>query len=107
MTGPRLAVSTPVYVILLRAIGPATYKRMGMAQWREASEKAGFVAPETVVNTGNMIGGFNGSAAEAGKSMKSVLHSFGLGENVVPIVRSPALLHRLLNAKGAAHMADR
>lgn len=86
------------HVILLRAIGPATHKLMSMTQWREAARHAGFVEPETVLNTGNMVAGFDGSAEAAAKQMSIVLRGFGLADNVVPIVRPPALLHLLLKA---------
>lgn len=88
----------PDLVILLRAIGPVTHKLMTMTQWRDAAEHAGFDTPETVINTGNMIAGFNGTARQAGEAMTEVLRSFGLGDNVVPIIRTPALLHRLISA---------
>ena len=87
-----------LYVILLRAIGPVTHKLMSMAKWREASADAGFVEPETLVNTGNMIAGFHGTAWQAKLAMEPVLRSFGLGDNVVPVVRSPALLRKLIKA---------
>lgn len=98
--------SPPLYVILLRAIGPATHRLMSMAQWREAAEGAGFVAPETLVNTGNMIAGFEGSAAAARKAMEPILRSFGLGENVAAIVRTPAQLRRLVKADPIADAAQ-
>jgi uncharacterized protein (DUF1697 family) len=98
------------YVILLRAIGPVTHRLMGMAQWREAAAAAGFLEPRTVLNTGNMIAGFAGSTAAAGKTMRAVLAGFGLGENVVPILRSPAALRRIIKANplpdAAAHRAS-
>ncbi len=90
--------SIQTYAILLRAIGPVTHRLMSMAQWRDSAEEAGFLRPETVLNTGNMVAGFDGSAAAAGKAMTAVLRGFGLGENVVPLVRSPALLQRLIAA---------
>ena len=93
-----MAPNPSTYVILLRAIGPVTHKLMSMAQWREASEAAGFVAPETLVNTGNMIAGFDGTEAAVVKTAVGVLRSFGLGENVVPVVRKPGLLHKLMQA---------
>ncbi|QYO78079.1 DUF1697 domain-containing protein [Devosia salina] len=98
--------SPPLYVILLRAIGPATHRLMSMAQWREAAERAGFVAPETLVNTGNMIAGFEGTAAAARKAMEPVLRHFGLGENVAAIVRTPAQLRRLVKADPIADAAQ-
>ena len=86
------------YVTLLRAIGPVTHRLMRMAQWREAAEAAGFVAPETLGNTGNMIAEFAGTAAQAARAMVPVLRGFGLGENVVPVVRTPGQLQRLMEA---------
>ncbi|AVF02280.1 MULTISPECIES: DUF1697 domain-containing protein [Devosia] len=101
-----MATSPPLYAILLRAIGPATHKLMGMAQWRAASEAAGFIAPETLVNTGNMIAQFDGSPAAARQTMTGVLRQFGLGENVVPILRTPAQLKKLLRADPIADAAQ-
>lgn len=100
-----MASSPPLYIILLRAIGPVTHKLMSMAQWREGAEQAGFVAPETLVNTGNMIAGFNGSAAAARKAMEPVLRSFGLGENVAVVVRTPGQLRKLVKADPIADAA--
>jgi len=93
-----LASSSPLYVILLRAIGPVTHRLMSTAQWRDAAEQAGFIAPETIVNTGNMIAGFDGTAVAARKAMVPVLRGFGLGENVAPIVRTPGQLRKLVKA---------
>ncbi len=101
-----MTTSQPLYAVLLRAIGPATHKLMSMAQWRAASESAGFVAPETLVNTGNMIAGFNGTSAAARQTMAGVLRQFGLGENVVPILRTPAQLKKLLRADPVAEAAQ-
>jgi uncharacterized protein (DUF1697 family) len=93
-----LSVKPAVYVILLRAIGPATHALMSMAAWREASEKAGFIAPETVVNTGNMIAGFDGTAVAARKTMEPVLRGFGLKDNIAVFVRRPGQLRQLVKA---------
>jgi len=93
-------------VILLRAIGPVTHRLMPMAAWRDASVAAGFVAPETLVNTGNMIAGFEGTAMRVGSVMTGVLRGFGLGENVVPIVRKPVALKRLVKADPISEAAS-
>lgn len=85
-------------IILLRAIGPVTHKLMGMAQWRATAEAAGFVEPVTVLNTGNMVAGFDGTMRDAARTMNNVLRSFGLGDNVVPILRRPAMLRKLIKA---------
>lgn len=74
-----LALHPSTFVILLRAIGPVTHKLMSMTQWREASEAAGFVAPETLVNTGNMIAGFEGNEAAVVTTMVGVLRVLGSG----------------------------
>ncbi len=87
-----------LYVVLLRAIGPVTHRLMSMTDWRDASAEAGFVEPETLVNTGNMIAGFPGTAAEATRTMTAVLRGFGLGDNVVPILRTPGLIKKLIKA---------
>lgn len=93
-----MAADTETYVILLRAIGPVTHRLMSMAQWRDASEAAGFVAAETLVNTGNMIADFEGDEEAVAARMTGVLRNFGLGDNVVPVVRRPDLLRQVLDA---------
>lgn len=101
-----MAPSLPLHVILLRAIGPATHRLMRMEQWRAGAEAAGFVAPETLVNTGNMIAGFDGTPLAAERAMVPVLRSFGLGEGVVPVVRPPALLQKLMRADPIAEAGE-
>lgn len=93
-----MAATSSTFVILLRAIGPVTHKLMTMAQWRAASEAAGFVAPETLVNTGNMLAGFDGDEKSVATVTTGILRSFGLTENVVPVVRRPAMLRQLIAA---------
>lgn len=95
-----------VYIILLRAIGPATHKLMSMAQWREAAAEAGFGAPETLVNTGNMIATYAGEPSEAAAAMRSVLRGFGLSDNVVPIVRTPGAMASLIAADPISEAAS-
>jgi len=102
-----LADQPPLYIILLRAIGPVTHRLMSMASWRQAAEQAGFTAPETMVNTGNMIAGFDGSAVSARKAMEPVLRGFGLGENVAAVVRSPGQLLKLVKADPIADAAQK
>lgn len=86
------------YLILLRAIGPVTHKLMSMEDWRFASAKAGFGRPRTVGNTGNMIASFPANVSTAEKAMTDVLRSFGLGENVMPILRNPSQVSQLLKS---------
>lgn len=86
------------YVILVRAIGPVTHRLMSMAAWRNAAEKAAFQGAATFGNTGNMLADFEGTASAAAEAMTMVLRGFGLGENVVPIVRPVSVLETLAGA---------
>lgn len=88
------------YVILLRAIGPVTHRLMSMADWRNAAETAGFVEPVTLGNTGNMLARFGGTASEAAEVTVGLLRGFGLGENVVPVIRPTAVLEHIVQAIG-------
>jgi uncharacterized protein (DUF1697 family) len=84
------------FIVLLRAIGPATHKLMSMAQWREAALAAGFREPQTYVATGNMIVEADGSASAVRKEMKTIVESFGLTSEV--FVVTPAALTIVLKA---------
>ena len=59
-----------------------------------------------MVNTGNMIARFPGTAEAAQKAMVPVLRSFGLGENVAPIVRRPAQMAAILAANPISEAAQ-
>lgn len=87
-----------VFVVLLRAIGPATHKIMGMADWRAAAEAEGFEGPETYLATGNMIVEATGTVSEVAKRMDSVVQRCGLGAGNKAFVRKPATLRRLVKA---------
>ena len=87
-----------VFIVLLRAIGPATHRVMSMAGWRQGVTAAGFARPETVIATGNMIVEGSGSMGEVTRRMNEVVLSLGLGSNNVAVVRSPATLRRLVKA---------
>lgn len=87
-----------VYVVLLRAIGPTTHKVMSMADWRGASEDAGFLKPETYVATGNMIVEAGGTLHEVTARMDAVVKRCGLGDGNKVFVRKPATLRRLVKS---------
>lgn len=72
----------PVYVGLIRAIGPATHARMGMLQLREACARAGLADVASVGNTGNLIFGSEASLVEVRKLVQSAVRSFGLDNEV-------------------------
>lgn len=87
-----------VFIVLLRAIGPVTHKVMSMADWRDASEENGFVAPETYLATGNMIVEATGSISDVIERMDAVVRRCGLGAGNKAFVRKAATLRRLIKA---------
>jgi uncharacterized protein (DUF1697 family) len=87
-----------VFVVLLRAIGPATHKIMSMADWRDASTAAGFTDPQTYVATGNMIVESDLSLAKVAASMNRIVIDLGLKESNRAIVRKAATLKSILKA---------
>jgi uncharacterized protein (DUF1697 family) len=84
------------YVVLLRAIGPATHKLMSMSQWRDAAEAAGFANPRTYVATGNMILESDLSAVAVRRRTEEIVRDFGLTSAV--IVRTGKMLAKLVRA---------
>lgn len=87
-----------MFVVLLRAIGPATHKIMSMADWREAATEAGFVDPQTYVATGNMIVESDLTLAKVAARMNGIVRELGLKENSRAIVRKASTLKSLLKA---------
>jgi uncharacterized protein (DUF1697 family) len=74
-----------IHIVLLRAIGPLTHKLMSMGQWREACERAGLDRPETILATGNMIVGYDGSGAKLQRLMTTIVRDFGLTSAVMVV----------------------
>ncbi|HWJ87841.1 MAG TPA: DUF1697 domain-containing protein [Pelagibacterium sp.] len=89
---------SPVFVVLLRAIGPWTHKIMSMSQWRDAVGARGFDAPETLLATGNMIVGGNGTTRDMAAAMDAVVTACGLTDANRAIVRTPQSLRTLCDA---------
>lgn len=87
-----------VFVILLRAIGPATHAIMSMDAWRAASRAAGFSEPQTYLATGNMVTRASGSADSVGALMTDLVRRLGLPEHVVAMARKRATLRALVDA---------
>jgi uncharacterized protein (DUF1697 family) len=86
------------FIVLLRAIGPATHKIMSMAAWREAVVAAGFINPETYVATGNMLVDGRGTAAEVARRMDEIVRELGLGAGNRAVVRTARQLRAVLKA---------
>jgi uncharacterized protein (DUF1697 family) len=69
----------PVYVALIRAIGPVTHAKMRMGPLKAACEAAGLEDVSTVGNTGNVLFRSDKSAAEVRNIVQAVVSGFGLG----------------------------
>lgn len=94
------------FIVLLRAIGPATHRLMSMQQWRNAALDAGFGRAETYVATGNMILETDLVPELVTLRMNEILVGFGLGPNVSAFVRPPETLARLIEANPFRDAAD-
>ena len=72
----------PVYVALIRAIGPVTHARMGMAPLRAACAAAGLDEVTTVGNTGNVLVRSKQSLAAVRRLVQAAVNGFGLENEV-------------------------
>ena len=88
----------PVYVALIRAIGPVTHAKMGMEALRDACEDAGFSDVATVGNTGNIILRSGKQAPGVRKLLQDVVDGFGLGAANEVFVRRPAEMAEVIAA---------
>src|SRR5690606_38886954 len=87
-----------VFVVLLRAIGPATHAVMSMQQWRDAAAADGFVDPATYVATGNMIAEAEDTASGVTRRMNGIVQTLGLTPANRAMVRRPRQLRALIKA---------
>ena len=87
-----------VFVALIRAIGPVTHAKMGMAALREACEKAGLDDVVTVGNTGNIIFRSDQSEAAVRKLVQDVIARFGLGMTQEVFIDTPRKMAAVVKA---------
>lgn len=87
-----------VYVLLLRAIGPATHAKMKMADLRQGCEDAGFSDVTTVGNTGNLILRSTKSPHAARRVVQGVVDAFGLSPSCEVFVRTPVQMRYVVDA---------
>lgn len=87
-----------VYVALLRAIGPATHRRLSMAQLRAGCEAAGFGQVSTYIATGNVIFTTDTRAGEVRNAVQAIVDAHGLGGLCDAFVRTRRQLARLVRA---------
>lgn len=79
----------PVYVALIRAIGPVTHAKMKMAALRDACAAAGLDDVSTVGNTGNIILRSTRGVAGVRKLVQAAVDGFGLGPANEVFVEAP------------------
>jgi uncharacterized protein (DUF1697 family) len=72
----------PVRVALIRAIGPVTHARMGMAALRAACVSAGLAEVATVGNTGNLLLRSDQPPDAVRKLVQAAVNGFGLENEV-------------------------
>ena len=87
-----------VFVALIRAIGPVTHAKMGMAALREACETAGLDDVVTVGNTGNIIFRSDRSEAAVRKLVQGVVAGFGLGMTQEIFIDTPRKMAAVVKA---------
>lgn len=87
-----------VYVLLIRAIGPETHRRMSMADLRAACERAGLTDVATHGNTGNILCRSALAAAEVRGLVQGVVDGFGVGERCEVFVRTPRQMQAVVRA---------
>ena len=87
-----------VFVALIRAIGPVTHAKMGMAALREACEKAGIEDVVTVGNTGNIVFRSDQSEAAVRKLVQGVVTGFGLGMTQEVFIDTPRKMAAVVKA---------
>jgi uncharacterized protein (DUF1697 family) len=86
----------PAYVALIRAIGPVTHAKMGMAALREACAAAGLGAVTTVGNTGNVLCRSTAGAKAVRAIVQDAVAGFGLANEV--FVRTPRQMAEVVAA---------
>lgn len=87
-----------VYVALIRAIGPATHAKMGMAALRDACAAAALEDVITVGNTGNIIFRSGKSEAAVRKIVQDAVEGFGLGAANEVFIDTPAKMAAVVEA---------
>ena len=83
-------------IVLLRAIGPTTHKRMSMAELRDACEREGFEHVRTILATGNLLVSSSMTDDEVREAVRTIVRSHGLDNDV--FVRRPDELAAIRSA---------
>ncbi len=94
----------PVWIALLRAIGPKTHMKMSMAQFRTACAEAGLDGVRTILATGNAIIPTALPEADLRVTLESVVARHGLSNAV--FLRQPQELAHVLRENPFSGAAD-
>lgn len=70
------------WIALIRAIGPATHKKMSMQHLRDGCSGAGLEDVRTLLATGNVLFSSGEKPTEIGKRLAGVIAAHGLGNEV-------------------------
>lgn len=88
----------PAYVALIRAIGPVTHAKMGMAALRDACEDLGLEDVSTVGNTGNIVFRSRKGVAAVRSLVQEAVAGFDLPMTQEVFVRTPAQMAEVVAA---------
>jgi uncharacterized protein (DUF1697 family) len=86
----------PVYVVLLRAIGPITHKIMTMKQLEAACQAAGLVQTRNLLATGNLVVASDWPMQRISQAIEAILRDAGLKS--VVFIRAQANLAAIVAA---------
>lgn len=84
------------WIALLRAVLPATHKKMSMQDLRESCETAGLIDVSTHAASGNLLFSSSFSKSQLATLLNDIISSYGLKNDV--ILRTPAQLKSVLAA---------
>lgn len=88
----------PVYVALIRAIGPVTHAKMSMAALRDACEDLGLEDVTTVGNTGNILFRSRKGVSAARALVQEAVSGFGLSMTQEVFLRTPVQMAEVIAA---------
>lgn len=91
------------WIALLRAVLPATHKKMSMQQLRESCEQAGFEDVRTHAASGNLLFTSALPKTKLLKILNDIIQSYDLSNDV--ILRTPAQLKAVIKAAPLANAA--
>jgi uncharacterized protein (DUF1697 family) len=99
-----MANSGKSWIVLLRAIGPATHKKMSMQQLRDDCMAAGLENVRTYIASGNLLCNAPVSKNELQKLVENILSDYGLNNDV--IIRTKTEMKSILDSSPLPEAAN-